>query len=117
VVLVVIAGASVAIEQSHRVVVDAPGAANAASLAAAAGCPDNDTMPYGERCAAFLNISTAPAARPHAANKTAQPAPCPDSDRVPYSASCIAFLKGATETGMRWRATDARADHFGVAPR
>ena len=102
-----IAGGAVWIERDHRVVIDAPAAADFASLAAAAGCPENDTMPYGEDCAAFLQIPAAFAPRMQMVATLAQPGPCPDTDKVPYSASCIAFLKGATETGMRWRAIEA----------
>src|SRR5262245_10402500 len=94
--LVAIAGGFIWIEQSHRVVIDAPAAA---TLATAAGCPDNDTMPYGDRCLAVLNLTGRP--RLPAVVSPAAASPCPDTDQVPYPAGCVAFLKGATETGMR----------------
>jgi hypothetical protein len=108
IVLAAVAGGALWVEQGHRVVIDAPAAAEAQSIAAAAACPDNDTAPYDVRCLDYLNVpaegrlivrlTIGPEAAPAAA-------PCPDNDKVPYSPSCIAFMKGATETGMRWRAT------------
>lgn len=105
VILVVVSSATVVLERSHRVVIDAPAATDPISLAAAAGCPDNDTMPYGEKCVAFLKVPAKPGGHRQVVLLRAQPEPCPDTDRGPYSASCIAFLKGATEAGMQWRAT------------
>jgi hypothetical protein len=110
VIVLAVTGGGLWIEQSHRVVIDAPAAAEAIAPAAAAPCPDNDTVPYDARCLAYLNGAAQPADRWRVVvvDRAAPPAPCPDSDKVPYSASCIAFLKGATETGMRWRATADR---------
>ena len=102
-ILVTIAGGALWIEQGHRVVIDAPATAETSSFAAAAACPDNDTMPYSKRCLDYLNVPTEAAPRLTVTAVLTPPAPCPDTDRVPYSASCIAFLTGATETGMRWR--------------
>ncbi len=106
IVVAAVAGGAFWVEQGHRVVIDAPAAAQAQAVAAAAACPDNDTMPYDARCLDYLNISpdTGPRLQVVVASFAA-PAPCPDNDRVPYSASCIAFMKGATEIGMRWRVT------------
>ena len=109
-ILVAIASGTLWIEQGHRVVIDAPAAAEAPLLAAAAACPENDTLPYGERCLDFLNVPPEFSPRPRVVTVVRE-APvgasaCPDNDRMPYSPRCIAFLKGATETGMRWRATD-----------
>jgi hypothetical protein len=105
VVLVALAGGTLLIEQNHRVVIDAPAAAELQLQAAAAVCPENDTAPYDSRCLDYLNVPAQPAARLRivSAVREVQPAPCPDNDKVPYSPSCIAFLKGATETGMQWR--------------
>ena len=58
VMLAVAAGAALWLEHGHRVVIDAPFAADATSQAAAAGCAENDTMPYGPSCIAFLNGAT-----------------------------------------------------------
>ena len=49
-ILVTIAGGALWIEQGHRVVIDAPAAAETSSFAVASACPDNDTMPYSKRC-------------------------------------------------------------------
>jgi hypothetical protein len=110
IVLVAIAGGTLLIEQNHRVVIDAPVAAQAQSLAAAAACPENDTLPYDSRCLDYLNVPTEAGPRLRvtavAWDRTAAAPGCPDNDQVPYSPGCIAFLKGATETGMRWRATE-----------
>lgn len=101
-------GSALWIEQGHRVVIDAPAAASS-SPAAAAECPENDTLPYGSRCLDFLNVPTefSPRTRVVVRTHAVSPAPCPDNDRAPYSPACIAFLKGATEIDMRWRAGDA----------
>ena len=107
VIVLAVTGGVLWIEHGHRVVIDAPVAAEALAPAAATPCPDNDTMPYDARCLEYLKVATQPAPRARLAvviRGDVQPAPCPDNDKVPYSASCIAFLKGATETGMRWRA-------------
>jgi hypothetical protein len=45
IVLSAVAGGALWVEQGHRVVIDAPAADEAQSVAAAAACPDNDTMP------------------------------------------------------------------------
>jgi hypothetical protein len=109
IVLAAIAGGTLLIEQDHRVVIDAPAAAQAQSLAAAA-CPANDTLPYDSRCLDYLNVPTEPGPRLRvitaAWDRAAATAGCPDSDRVPYSPGCIAFLKGAGKTDMRWRVTE-----------
>jgi len=91
------------VEHGHRVVIDAPVAGTAASVAAA--CSDTDAVPYSAACLEYINVSPDAGPRLQVVASFAEPAPCPDNDRVPYSASCIAFLKGATDTGMNWRAT------------
>jgi hypothetical protein len=103
--LSVLAAGAVWIEQGHRVVIDAPAAAETA----AAPCPDNDTLPYDARCLDFLKDPAKPKVLRLVMVPRDAPAACPDSDKVPYSASCIAFMTGATEIGMRWRATDDAA--------
>jgi hypothetical protein len=112
VVLTALTGGALWIEHDHRVVIDAPAAAELQIAAAAAACPENDTMPYDARCLEYLNVPAQPPARLRvvtARQQDVRPAPCPDNDKVPYSASCIAFLKGATETGMNWRVTEQPA--------
>lgn len=62
--LAVIVGAALGtafwIEQGHRIVIDAPAPADVTSLARAASCPDNDTVPYSASCIAFLQGGSAP---------------------------------------------------------
>jgi hypothetical protein len=65
VIVVSVVGAVLWIEHGHRVVIDAPAHTDLASLAPAAACPDNDTMPYSASCIAFLQGG--PAARAAAA--------------------------------------------------
>ena len=111
VVLVALSGGALLIEHGHSVVIDAPAVAELQTRAAAAACPDNDTMPYDPRCLDYLNVpaQAAPRLKVVVFEREVRPAPCPDNDKVPYSASCIAFLKGATETGMNWRVTEQPA--------
>ena len=110
IVLAAVVGGTLLIEQNHRVVIDAPVAAQARSLAAAAACPENDTLPYDSRCLDYLNVPTETGPRLRvitvAWDKAAATAGCPDNDRVPYSPGCIAFLKGAGKTDMHWRVTE-----------
>jgi len=110
IVLAAVAGGTLLIEQNHRVVIDAPVAAQAQSPAAVAACPENDTLPYDSRCLDYLNVptETGPRLRVTAVawDRAAATAPCPDNDRVPYSPGCIAFLKGASKTDMRWRVVE-----------
>ena len=54
VILVAVVGGALWIEHGHRIVIEAPPPADVASLARAAACPDNDTMPYSTSCIAFL---------------------------------------------------------------
>jgi hypothetical protein len=103
VIVIAIAGGLLWIEHVHRVVIDAPAADTAVSVAAA--CSNTDAVPYATACLEYINLSPDTEPRLPVVASLATPAPCPDTDRVPYSASCIAFMKGATETGMRWRAT------------
>lgn len=57
VIIAVIVGGALWIEQSHRIVIDAPTHTEAAVLAAAPACPDNDNVPYSDRCIMFLGAS------------------------------------------------------------
>jgi hypothetical protein len=98
-----VTGGALWIEHGHRVVIDAPAAAELQTRTAAAACPENDTLPYSSRCLEFLNVPTEVTPRVRAVlwtKKDVQPEPCPDNDKVPYSASCIAFLKGV---GRSWQ--------------
>ena len=54
VIVVAIVGSALWIEHGHRIVIEAPPPADRTSLARAAACPDNDTMPYSASCIAFL---------------------------------------------------------------
>jgi hypothetical protein len=56
IVLAAVAGGTLLIEQNHRVVIDAPAAAEARSPSAAAACPANDATPYDSRCLDYLNV-------------------------------------------------------------
>ncbi len=98
------------IERGHHIVVDVPTRAERSALAAAAACPDNDTMPYPASCLAFLKgnrvsevgrrrgAETALVAQLVVVKPIDGPPPpgtaCPVTDNAPYSASCIAFLSG-----------------------
>jgi len=106
-VMIAIACGALWIERGHRVVIEAPAAADLGKPAISAGCPDTDTLPYSASCLAYLNVP-AERGRLQTIAAPAPPMPCPDTDQVPYSASCIAFLEGATRTGMPWQAIDAR---------
>lgn len=57
--LVVVAGGALWIEQSHRVVIDAP---MTEATVAAAACSDTDAVPYSAACLAYLNAAPEPAA-------------------------------------------------------
>ena len=119
VIVALVAGCALWVENGHRVIIDAPTEDELAAVAAAAACPDNDTVPYSARCLEFLKgasvsgtswqanepAATVPTDAPrHTEVASLVPgAACPHNDNVPYSAGCLAFLKGATETGMRWR--------------
>jgi|HubBroStandDraft_5_1064220.scaffolds.fasta_scaffold960334_2 hypothetical protein len=52
--VVAFAGVMLWIEQGHRTRIGAPTEVEVASPAHAAGCPDNDTMPYTANCIEFL---------------------------------------------------------------
>lgn len=54
VIVVAAVGGALWIEHGHRIVIEAAPPADPASLARAAACPDNDTMPYSASCIAFL---------------------------------------------------------------
>jgi hypothetical protein len=62
VIVVAVVGGALWVEHGHRIDIEAPAPADFASLARAAACPDNDTMPYSASCIAFLE--GAPASRP-----------------------------------------------------
>jgi hypothetical protein len=115
VILALVTGGALWIEQGHWVVIDAP---TPSELAAAANsdpaCADNDATPYSANCLAFMFGKNWEAEAQRAAAMSnpihdietgplATPASCPDRDDVPYSDSCLAYLRGATTLAMRWR--------------
>jgi hypothetical protein len=55
-----VVGTALWIEHGHRIVIDAPAPADVAAMARAASCPENDTVPYGASCIAFLQGGSAP---------------------------------------------------------
>jgi hypothetical protein len=59
VIIAVIVCGAIWIEQSHRIIIDAPTHTEPALLAAAPACPDNDNVPYSDRCIMFLGSSYA----------------------------------------------------------
>ena len=63
-VVVLVAGTLLWIEQGHRIHISSPPGHDAAAAARAAGCPDNDTLPYTESCIAFLDGDRKPYVRP-----------------------------------------------------
>jgi hypothetical protein len=54
VVVAFVAGTMLWIEQEHRTRIGLPVETDTTSAAHAAGCPDNDTLPYTTSCIAFL---------------------------------------------------------------
>jgi len=108
-ILVAVACGVIVIEHGHQIFTDAPGRMDRSDLAAA-GCPDNDNMPYPASCLSFLQGAPAPQVRrgltaertpatrsvapKQVAESIAPGAECPARDSVPYSASCIAFMTG-----------------------
>ena len=62
-VVVAVVAAALWIEHGHRIVIETPEPADFASLASAAVCPDNDTVPYSASCIAFLQGSALGQAR------------------------------------------------------
>jgi hypothetical protein len=115
VILALVAGAALWIEQGHWVVIDAPTPSELATPTSA--CAENDDVPYTASCLAFLfgknwrsdaqNAATTSddPAREFGTVSLAASSACPDRDDVPYSAGCLAFLQGATTLGMHWRIT------------
>jgi len=115
VILALVAGAALWIEQGHWVVIDAPTPSELAAPTAA--CAENDDVPYTASCLAFLfgknwrsdtqNAAAMSDDPPHEIRigPLAAPTACPDRDDVPYSSDCLAFLQGATALGMHWRIT------------
>jgi hypothetical protein len=59
-IVVAVVGGALWIEQGHRIVIEASPPADLASLARAAACPDNDTVPYSASCIAFLQGGSSP---------------------------------------------------------
>jgi hypothetical protein len=59
VIVACIVGGALWVEQSHRIVIDAPTRTENAMPAAQPACPDNDNVPYSERCIIFLGSSYA----------------------------------------------------------
>jgi hypothetical protein len=64
VIVVAVVGGALWVEHGHRIDIEAPPPADVASLARAAACPDNDTMPYSASCIAFLEVRRTPAQDP-----------------------------------------------------
>jgi hypothetical protein len=111
VVFTAVAGVTLGLEHSHHVFTDLPTHRELSAQAAAARCPDNDTMPYPASCLAFMESSGASdRRRPVRAPATTSarviegsatirrdsipPDACPTNDNVPYRANCLAFLSG-----------------------
>jgi hypothetical protein len=69
--VVLVAGTLLWIEQGHRVRIDLPTDVDTASAARGAGCPDNDTLPYSESCIAFLDGDREPYVRVQASARAA----------------------------------------------
>ena len=122
VIVAAIAGAVLWIEHGHRIVTDAPTAAELAASRAATACLDNENVPYGENCIVFMQgvaaadgrwrrnaAESAPVGSPDAPGRAELPGPAcpPNNENVPYSASCLRFM-----SGWFWRANAAE----GTAP-
>ena len=105
-IVVVVAAGMLWIEHGHRTSIATP---TTAETPAASACPDNDGVPFGADCIAFIDGGASPAARPPVnAMTSASAAPplarryaeahapaCPPSnENGPYSARCIKFLSG-----------------------
>jgi hypothetical protein len=105
--IVALVGGMLWIEAEHRVVLDAPTTQKQA--ARAAGCADNDDVPYTAGCLAFLGDAPPTRWRVRSIENTAQRASapervepmsiastsaCPDTDNVPYTARCVRYLSG-----------------------
>jgi hypothetical protein len=58
--VVAFAGVMLWIEQGHRTRIGPPTDVEIVSPAHAAGCPDNDTLPYTANCIEFLEGNVAP---------------------------------------------------------
>jgi hypothetical protein len=111
VVVAVIGGGMLWLENRHRVVVEPPIHPELTQVGATA-CPDSDTVPYSASCLAFLKggrdtdarwriraadsklAAVAAAPDPAEPGSVGPAAPCPANDNMPYSASCVAFLSG-----------------------
>jgi hypothetical protein len=111
VVFAAVGGVMLGFEHSHHVFTDVPTYAELSAQAAAAQCPDNDTMPYPASCLTFMESSgasdrrrsvRAPATtsarvteRSATMRRDSVPSDaCPANDNVPYRANCLAFLSG-----------------------
>jgi hypothetical protein len=108
VIAVAFAGCAFWLEQGHHVVIDAPTLSELAAASSAAACPDNDRVPYGAACLAFLTgdshmaLGWRTAAADHNLTLVVDPpghpqinsAACPDNDNVPYPPDCLRFLSG-----------------------
>jgi len=104
VIVASIAGAVLCMEHAHRIVADAPTPVDGDVLAAAAACPDNESVPYSRTCIDFMqgdSVATdlhwrvraterAPTALPDAPGQACPP----NNENVPYSATCIKFMSG-----------------------
>ena len=99
-IIVAAAGGIFWIEHGHQIVTDAPTAADLNARAAAIACPDNENVPYGQDCIAFMQ-GDGMSDRMISAGSTQVTAPdgpgpaCPpNNENKPYTASCIRFMSG-----------------------
>jgi hypothetical protein len=108
-IIVAVACGVLGVEYGNNTVLDVPTDTDKTALAAAAECPDNDSMPYPPSCLIFMqgklasDIGRKPAAQKNIVAHLAavkqelslSPGPeCPVNDTMPYGARCIAFLTG-----------------------
>jgi hypothetical protein len=102
VIILAIAVAVLWIEHGRRIDIDASASGLFVTPAAAAACPDSESVPYPADCIAFMLGSAAPSdgrAQAKAAETPGQDDPrsaaCPsNNENVPYSAACIRFMSG-----------------------
>jgi hypothetical protein len=99
-IIVAVASGILWIEHRHQIVTDAPTTAELDARAAAIACPDNENVPYGQNCIAFMQgdivsdrIISAGSTQVTAPDGAAPACP-PNNENKPYSASCIRFMSG-----------------------
>jgi hypothetical protein len=116
-IVVAVACGVLSVEYGNNIVMDVPADTDRSALAAAAECPDNDSMPYPPSCLIFMqgkpasDVGRRPAAEKSMVAHLAavkqelslSPGPeCPANDTMPYGTRCIAFL-----TGWFWQPNSA----------